>query len=107
MINDDDRAEGAPLDRVATQADSSRDMLAPFLVQSSAQGCQVTSLAPTQPRLRQRLACAGLIVSCFVISLLGSVALPLISRAQDMTSDVIAARKLLMDSIMNNMDKIQ
>jgi len=31
----------------------------------------------------------------------------LVSRAQDTTSDVIAARKLLMDSIMNNMDKIQ
>ena len=67
----------------------------------------MTSLAPTRSRLRQRVACAGLIVSCFVISLLGSVALPLVSRAQDVTSDVIAARKLLMDSIMNNMDKIQ
>jgi cytochrome c556 len=67
----------------------------------------VTSLAPTQSRLRQRVARAGVIVSCFVISLLGTVALPLISRAQDMTSDVIAARKLLMDSIMNDMDKIQ
>jgi hypothetical protein len=35
------------------------------------------------------------------------IANPLVSRAQDTTSDVIAARKLLMDSIMNNMDKIQ
>ena len=67
----------------------------------------MSGLAPTQSRLRQRVACAGLILSCFVISLLGTVALPLVSRAQDVTSDVIAARKLLMDSIMNNMDKIQ
>jgi len=67
----------------------------------------VSSLAPTQFRPRQRIACAGLIASCFVIVLVMCIAFPLVSRAQDMTSDVIAARKLLMDSIMNNMDKIQ
>jgi cytochrome c556 len=67
----------------------------------------VASLAPTRSRLRQRIASAGLIVSCLVIALAMSIALPLVSRAQDTTSDVITARKLLMDSIMNNMDKIQ
>lgn len=67
----------------------------------------MSSLAQTLFRLRQRIVCAGLIVSCFVISLLMSLALPLASNAQDTTSDVIAARKLLMDSIMNNMDRIQ
>jgi cytochrome c556 len=67
----------------------------------------VTSLAQTLLRPRQRIACAGLVVSCLAIALVTSIALPLVSRAQDVTSDVIAARKLLMDSIMNNMDKIQ
>jgi cytochrome c556 len=67
----------------------------------------VTSLAQPLFQLRQRIACAGLIASCLVIALGMSIALPLVSRAQDTTSDVIAARKLLMDSIMNNMDKIQ
>jgi len=67
----------------------------------------VTSLVPTQSRLRRRIACAVLIVSWFGIALVTSIALPLVSRAQDTTSDVIAARKLLMNSIMNNMDKIQ
>jgi cytochrome c556 len=67
----------------------------------------VTSLAPTQSRPRRRIARAALVASCFVIALLTSIALPLVSRAQDTTSDVIAARKLLMNSIMNNMDKIQ
>ena len=67
----------------------------------------MTSLASTQSHLRQRVVCAGLIASCFVISLLGSIALPFASHAQDVTSDVIAARKLVMDSIMNNMDRIQ
>jgi cytochrome c556 len=67
----------------------------------------VTSLAPTQSRLRQRNACAVLIASCLAIALATSIALPLVSRAQDATTDVIAARKLLMNSIMNNMDKIQ
>jgi cytochrome c556 len=67
----------------------------------------VANLAPTLSRPQQGIACAGLITSCFVIALMVSIALPLVSRAQDTTSDVIAARKLLMDSIMNNMDKIQ
>jgi cytochrome c556 len=67
----------------------------------------VSGLAPIQSRLRQRTASGGLSVSWFVICLVAFMALPLISRAQDMTSDVIAARKLLMNSIMNNMDKIQ
>jgi cytochrome c556 len=67
----------------------------------------VTSLASTQSHLRQSVVCAGLIATCFVIFLLGSIALSFASRAQDVTSDVIAARKLVMDSIMNNMDKIQ
>jgi hypothetical protein len=67
----------------------------------------VPSLAQTLLRLRQRIACAGLIVSCLVTAVVMFIANPLVSRAQDTTSDVIAARKLLMDSIMNNMDKIQ
>lgn len=67
----------------------------------------MTSLAPTQSRLRQRISCAGLTVSVLVVALTMSIALPWASHAQDVTSDVIAARKLLMDSIMNNMDKIQ
>jgi cytochrome c556 len=67
----------------------------------------VPSLAQTLLRLRQRIACAGLIVSCLVTAVVMFIANPLVSRAQDVTSDVIAARKLLMDSIMNNMDKIQ
>jgi cytochrome c556 len=67
----------------------------------------VTSLARILFRLRQRITCAGLIASCIVIALVTLIAPPLVSRAQDVTSDVIAARKLLMDSIMNNMDKIQ
>jgi cytochrome c556 len=67
----------------------------------------VTSLAPTQVRLRQRTTCAGLIVSCLVMAVVTFIAIPWASRAQDAASDVIAARKLLMDSIMNNMDKIQ
>ena len=46
-------------------------------------------------------------MSVLVIALAMSIALPWASRAHDTTSDVIAARKLLMDSIMNNMDKIQ
>ena len=64
----------------------------------------MTSLLPTLSRLRH-VACAGLVTACVVTSL----ALPLVSSAQDVAgaSDVIAARKLLMDSIMNNMDKIQ
>ena len=65
----------------------------------------MTSLARTLFRLRQRIA--WLIGSCVGIALVMSIAIPLVSRAQDVTSDVIAARKLLMDSIMNNMDKIQ
>jgi cytochrome c556 len=67
----------------------------------------VTGLAQTLFRLRLRIACAGLIVSCLVMAVLMFIANPLVSHAQDATSDVIAARKLLMDSIMNNMDKIQ
>jgi cytochrome c556 len=67
----------------------------------------VPSLAQTLSCLRQRIACVGLVVSCFVILLMMPLAIPLISQAQDATSDVIAARKLLMDSIMNNMDNIQ
>jgi len=67
----------------------------------------VTSLAPSRSSLRQRITCAGLIALCFATALVVSIALPLVSYAQDTTSDVIAARKLLMDSIMNNMDKIQ
>ena len=67
----------------------------------------MTRLGPTQSRLPRRIAWAGLIVSCMVIALAMSIALPLVSRAQDTTSDVITARKLLMDSIMNNMDRIQ
>lgn len=67
----------------------------------------MASLASTQSRLRQRSSCAGLIVSVFVITLGMSIAFHWASRAQDTASDVIAARKLLMDSIMNNMDKIQ
>jgi cytochrome c556 len=63
----------------------------------------VPSLAKTLLYLRQRFACVGMVVSCLVVS----IAIPLVSQAQDATSDVIAARKLLMDSIMNNMDKIQ
>jgi cytochrome c556 len=63
----------------------------------------VPSLAKTLLCLRQRFACVGLVVSCLVVS----IAIPLVSQAQDATSDVIAARKLLMDSIMNNMDRIQ
>ncbi len=61
----------------------------------------MTSLVHILSRLRRRIACAGLVLSC--------LAIPLGSRAQDATtaSDVIAARKLLMNSIMNNMDKIQ
>jgi cytochrome c556 len=64
----------------------------------------VTGLLPPLFLLRQ-VACAGLVTACVVMSL----ALPLRSNAQDVASasDVIAARKLLMDSIMNNMDKIQ
>ena len=61
--------------------------------------CNVTGLVQTLFRLRRRIVCAGLILCCLGI--------PLVSRAQDTVSDVIAARKLLMDSIMNNMDKIQ
>jgi cytochrome c556 len=67
----------------------------------------VISLAQTLLRPRERISCAGLTLSVLVIALAVSIALPLVSRAQDVTSDVIAARKLLMDSIMNNMDKIQ
>ena len=64
----------------------------------------MTGLLPTLSSLRH-IACAGLVTACVVTSL----ALPLVSSAQDVASasDVIAARKLLMDSIMNNMDKIQ
>ena len=60
-------------------------------------------LVQTLFRLRRRIVGAGLIVTCLVISLV----IPLVSRAQNTASDVIAARKLLMDSIMTNMDKIQ
>ena len=67
----------------------------------------MTGLAQTQFRMRQRIPCAGLIVSCLVMAVVMFIANPLVSHAQDTTSDVIAARKLLMDSIMNNMDKIQ
>ena len=64
----------------------------------------MTALLPTLSRL-SRAGCAGLAVGCVAMSL----ALPPRSSAQDAASasDVIAARKLLMDSIMNNMDKIQ
>jgi cytochrome c556 len=67
--------------------------------------CKVTGLLATLSRLRRRFTRARLVVSCVVIFL----SLPLVSSAQDadIASDVIAARKLLMDSIMNNMDKIQ
>jgi cytochrome c556 len=60
---------------------------------------------PTLFRLTRHIACAKLVVSCVVIFL----SLPLVLSAQDAdtASDVIAARKLLMDSIMNNMDRIQ
>ena len=67
----------------------------------------MTGLAQTPFRPRQRIACAGLIVSCLVMAVVMFIANPLVSHAQDATSDVIVARKLLMDSIMNNMDKIQ
>jgi cytochrome c556 len=67
----------------------------------------VTSLAQTLLHPRQRIACAGLIVTSLVMAAVMSVAIPWASPAQDVTSDVIAARKLLMDSIMNNMDRIQ
>ena len=65
----------------------------------------MTGLLPTLSRLIRCIACARLVVACVVIFL----SLHLVSSAQDAdtASDVIAARKLLMDSIMNNMDKIQ
>jgi cytochrome c556 len=74
-------------------------------VQTRANGCEVTGRLPTLSGLKRRAACAKLVVGWVVIFL----SLPLMSSAQDadITSDVIAARKLLMDSIMNNMDKIQ
>ena len=59
----------------------------------------MNALLQTLSSLKLRMACAGLVMCC--------LATPLVSSAQDTTSDVIAARKLLMDSIMNNMDKIQ
>ena len=72
--------------------------------QTPARRCKVTGLLPMLSRL-SRAAYAGLAIGCVAMSL----ALPPRSSAQDAASasDVIAARKLLMDSIMNNMDKIQ
>jgi cytochrome c556 len=67
----------------------------------------VTRLAQALFGVRRRIACVGLVVSSLAISFMILLAAPHVSRAQDTTSDVIAARKLLMDSIMNNMDRIQ
>ena len=71
----------------------------------------MSGLAQTLFGVRRRFACVGPVASClvcsFVVSIVVSLAAARVSHAQDTTSDVIAARKLLMDSIMNNMDKIQ